>query len=133
MSEDLHTLTVERVASYLDITRRARAKATPLVEAESPEGMHLATMMRMADDYASDAQHFLTTGDLVRAFGAINYAHAWIDYAPQSEHCVRRQRYADTPAHQPWRSVQWRGQGASQTTQCIHRRRWVARCGECVS
>ena len=79
MSEDLQTLTVERVASYLDITRRARAKATPLVEPESTEGMHLATMMRMADDYASDAQHFLTTGDLVRAFGAINYAHAWID------------------------------------------------------
>ncbi|MCH1616432.1 MAG: DUF357 domain-containing protein [Candidatus Poseidonia sp.] len=79
MSEALHTLTVERVESYLDITRRARAKATTLVEAESPEGLHLATMMRMADDYASDAQHFLSTGDLVRAFGAINYAHAWID------------------------------------------------------
>jgi hypothetical protein len=36
-------------------------------------------MMRMADDYASDAQHFLKIGDRVRAFGAINYAHAWID------------------------------------------------------
>ena len=79
MSEELRTLTPKRVNSYLDITRRARAKATPLVDAESPEGKHLATMMRMADDYASDAQHFLTSGDLVRAFGAINYAHAWID------------------------------------------------------
>jgi hypothetical protein len=36
-------------------------------------------MIRMADDYASDAQHFLNIGDRVRAFGAINYAHAWID------------------------------------------------------
>ena len=36
-------------------------------------------MLRMADDYASDAGHFLANGDLVRAFGAINYAHAWID------------------------------------------------------
>ena len=68
MSEELRTLTPERVNSYLDITRRARAKATPLVDGESPEGKHLATMMRMADDYASDAQHFLTSGDLVRAF-----------------------------------------------------------------
>jgi hypothetical protein len=33
----------------------------------------------MADDYASDAQYFLKQGDLIRAFGAINYAHAWID------------------------------------------------------
>ncbi len=79
MSEELRTLTAERVESYLDITRRARAKATPLVDSQSAEGVHLATMMRMADDYASDAQHFLMTGDLVRAFGAINYAHAWID------------------------------------------------------
>ena len=28
-----------------------------------------------------DANHFLNSGDLVRAFGAINYAHAWIDAA----------------------------------------------------
>ena len=78
MSDDLTSLTAERVESYLDITRRARTKATSLVSEESPEGAHLATMLRMADDYASDAQHFLDTGDLVRAFGAINYAHAWI-------------------------------------------------------
>ena len=38
-------------------------------------------MMRMCDDYQTDAQHFLEQGDLVRAFGAINYAHAWIDAA----------------------------------------------------
>jgi hypothetical protein len=76
---ELETLTNERVESYLDITRRAREKSTPLVEATTPEGQHLATMMRMADDYAADAAHFLATGDLVRAFGAINYAHAWID------------------------------------------------------
>jgi hypothetical protein len=35
----------------------------------------------MADDYSSDAKHFLDIGDRVRAFGAINYAHAWIDAA----------------------------------------------------
>ena len=79
MSDELRTLTVARVESDLDITRRARAKATPLVGAQTSEGIQLAAMMRMADDYASEAQHFLTSGDLVRAFGAINYAHAWID------------------------------------------------------
>ena len=79
MSDELTSLSVERVESYLDITHRARSKATPLVEPSSAEGAHLAAMLRMADDYASDAKHFLDTGDLVRAFGAINYAHAWID------------------------------------------------------
>ena len=79
MTDEGTTLTVERVESYLDITRRARAKATPSVVEGSSEAAHLSIMLRMADDYASDAHHFLTVGDLVRAFGAINYAHAWID------------------------------------------------------
>ncbi len=35
----------------------------------------------MVDDYSSDARHFMANGDYVRAFGAINYAHAWIDAA----------------------------------------------------
>jgi hypothetical protein len=38
-------------------------------------------MLRMCDDYYSDAQHFVTTGKFVDAFAAINYAHAWIDAA----------------------------------------------------
>ncbi|RJU90842.1 MAG: DUF357 domain-containing protein [Candidatus Poseidoniales archaeon] len=73
------TVTLEKINHYLDVTRRAREKATPLVKAGSPEDAHLSVMLRMADDYASDAAHFARNGDLVRAFGAINYAHAWID------------------------------------------------------
>ena len=38
-------------------------------------------MLRMCDDYQKDALYFINNGDLVRAFGAINYAHAWIDAA----------------------------------------------------
>ena len=38
-------------------------------------------MIKMCDDYQNDARYFLNNGDLVRAFGAINYAHAWIDAA----------------------------------------------------
>ena len=53
MSEELRTLTAERVESYLDITRRARAKATPLVDSQSAEGVHLATMMRIAPSRSS--------------------------------------------------------------------------------
>ncbi|MFL2949906.1 MAG: DUF357 domain-containing protein [Candidatus Poseidoniaceae archaeon] len=79
MTEELEHVSVERVEKYLDITRRARAKATPIHPEGSNEANQLAVMIRMADDYASDAQHFLNIGDRVRAFGAINYAHAWID------------------------------------------------------
>ena len=79
MTESMDHLSIERVLKYLDITRRARAKATPLHGEDTPEAVQLSVMLRMADDYASDAQHFLNIGDRVRAFGAINYAHAWID------------------------------------------------------
>ncbi|MBT4982108.1 MAG: DUF357 domain-containing protein [Euryarchaeota archaeon] len=74
-----NTVTEEKLTHYLGLTKRARAKATPIPSEGTPEAKQLEVMMRMADDYASDAQHFMDNGDYVRAFGAINYAHAWID------------------------------------------------------
>ena len=79
MIDEKIEVTTQRVDKYLDITTRARNKATPLVEENSEDGKRLAIMLKMADDYTFDARHFLKIGDYVRAFGAINYAHAWID------------------------------------------------------
>ena len=73
------TITEDKLNHYLDLTKRARAKATPIHEEGTEENKQLQVMMRMADDYASDAKHFMDNGDYVRAYGAINYAHAWID------------------------------------------------------
>ena len=72
-------VTKDKLNHYLDLTKRARAKATPIHEEGTEQAKQLAVMMRMADDYSSDARHFMENGDYVRAFGAINYAHAWID------------------------------------------------------
>ena len=72
-------VTEERLNHYLNLTKMAREKATPIPKEGSEESQQLAVLLRMADDYASDAKHFMDTGDYVRAFGAINYAHAWID------------------------------------------------------
>ena len=80
MSDDGSIVTKEKVEMYLALTAEARAKATPIAETEE-DSARLASMMRMCDDYQADAKHFLEKGDLVRAFGAINYAHAWIDAA----------------------------------------------------
>jgi len=78
-SESTDRVTEEKLTHYLGLTKRARAKATPIHSEGTSEAKQLEVMMRMADDYASDAQHFMDNGDYVRAFGAINYAHAWID------------------------------------------------------
>ena len=80
MSDDGSIVTKEKVEMYLALTAEARAKATPIAETDE-DSTRLASMMRMCDDYQADAKHFLDQGDLVRAFGAINYAHAWIDAA----------------------------------------------------
>jgi len=69
----------QRLEHYLGLTKKAREKATPIPEAGTIEDKTLQILLRMADDYASDAAHFMENGDFVRAFGAINYAHAWID------------------------------------------------------
>ena len=80
MSDDGTIVTKEKVEKYLVLTAEARAKATTIAESEE-DLTRLDSMMKMCDDYQADSQHFLEQGDLVRAFGAINYAHAWIDAA----------------------------------------------------
>ena len=69
----------EKLIHYLALTKAARSKATPIHDEGTLQASQLKIMMRMADDYISDAHYFKTNGDFVRAFGAINYAHAWID------------------------------------------------------
>tara|TARA_B100001029_G_scaffold142065_1_gene121606 strand:+ start:938 stop:1237 length:300 start_codon:yes stop_codon:yes gene_type:complete len=81
MSESQVEVTEDLVERYISLTKAARIKATPLQSADSEDGIRLSAMLEMADSYASDAKWFVEQGDLVRAFGAINYAHAWIDCA----------------------------------------------------
>ena len=71
-------VTKSKLEHYLNLTKMAREKATRIPLDGTTESIQLDILLRMADDYASDAKHFMDTGDFVRAFGAINYAHAWI-------------------------------------------------------
>lgn len=80
MSDDGNIVSIEKVEKYLELTLEARNKATPITNNVEDE-RRLFVMLKMCDDYQNDARYFLNNGDLVRAFGAINYAHAWIDAA----------------------------------------------------
>ena len=73
-------VTRDKVEVYLILTSEARSKATPCAEGAEDEA-RLVSMLWMCDDYAADARHFMESGNLVRAFGAINYSHAWLDAA----------------------------------------------------
>ena len=74
------TITIERIERYLELTAEARSKATPSTSSKLDED-RLNEMLRMCDDYTADARHFASEGDFVSSFGAINYAHAWLDAA----------------------------------------------------
>ena len=72
-------LNIDLVNHYIDLTTRAFEKATPLTKKGSDDEKKLNSMLQMASDYLNDAKYFLEREDLLRAYGAINYAHAWID------------------------------------------------------
>ena len=76
--EDL--ISNEKLEKYFQLSSEARSKATPSTK-NKDEQEKLVDMLSMFDSYFSDARHFADSGDLVSAFGAINYAHAWLDAA----------------------------------------------------
>ena len=79
MTKIQQQITENKLLHYISLTKQARSKATPIHEDGTTESDMLLVLLRMADDYYNDAKHFMNIGDYVRAFGAINYAHAWID------------------------------------------------------
>ncbi len=70
-------ITEEKISKSRDITERALAIAKNSIskgkEKEAKE------IMKMVEAYLSDSKHFEKKGDFVNAFGAIYYAHGWLD------------------------------------------------------
>jgi len=67
-----------RLGKYFKITKEALEVAK---KAEKRKGMEkeATDFLDMASRYYSDAQHFREKGNYVLAFGALNYAHGWLD------------------------------------------------------
>ncbi|MCJ2556866.1 MAG: DUF357 domain-containing protein [Candidatus Thermoplasmatota archaeon] len=67
------------VEKDIEITRKALDK----VIVAAPEKSHLRKVaedfLLMSTSYFKDAIHFYEKGDLVNAYGCINYAHGWLD------------------------------------------------------
>jgi len=70
-------ITKEDLKKYREITEKAFAIAEKSIskgkENEAKE------IIKMVSCYLFDSRHFEKKGDLVNAFGAIYYAHGWID------------------------------------------------------
>ncbi len=72
-------LTKQRLDHYLNLTKSAREKVRAIEHLTVQQQSDVQILLEMADAYISDAHYFSDQGDYIRSFGAINYAHAWID------------------------------------------------------
>lgn len=79
MAEKMNTVTDEKIERYLDITNRALKKIRVAAPDKSFNRRLADSFLEMANCYYSDAKHFKECGDIVTAFAAVNYAHAWLD------------------------------------------------------
>ncbi len=68
----------EKLEKYFKITKEAisMVKEKGFDEKRKKEALDF---LDMAERYYSDAQYFMKKGDYVLAFGALNYAHGWLD------------------------------------------------------
>ncbi len=71
-------ITDQKLDKYFDITKRALDKVKITIKDSEKKNIAL-DFLQMASNYYSDAKHFREKGDYVSAFGALNYAHAWLD------------------------------------------------------
>jgi hypothetical protein len=72
-------ITSEKIAKYLDTTRRAFEKVKVVAPPKSFAAKIADNFLDMAKRYYADAQHFHAQGDDVNAFAQVNYAHGWLD------------------------------------------------------
>tara|TARA_Y100000310_G_C20050581_1_gene520367 strand:- start:4 stop:282 length:279 start_codon:yes stop_codon:yes gene_type:complete len=71
-------VTEEKLNKYFSITKEAldKIKSSEMAIKRKDQALDF---LDMAERYYSDAKHFKEKGDYVLAFGALNYAHGWID------------------------------------------------------
>ncbi len=68
-------ITKEKIEKYFKTTERA----FEIVKENIVKKEEAKEIIEMAGNYLSDARHFFEKGDYVNCFGALNYAHGWID------------------------------------------------------
>lgn len=75
------TITEEKMAKYLDITTRARKKASVAPPVRSFDRRLALSFLETSESYFKDAVDYRKDGDFVRAFATVNCSHAWLDGA----------------------------------------------------
>jgi uncharacterized protein len=70
-------ITEQKLKKYFEITSEAFEVVKKNIVLGREEDAK--EILEMVKNYLSDARHFQSEGNWVLAFGALNYAHGWID------------------------------------------------------
>lgn len=70
-------ITSESLTNYRKITEKAFSIVKKNIIRDKKD--EAKKIFEMVDCYLSDSKHFEKQGDLINSFGAIYYAHGWID------------------------------------------------------
>lgn len=71
------TITKKQLEKYREITEKAFGIAKKSITKDKEN--EAKKIIEMVECYLSDSNHFEKKDDFVNAFGAIYYAHGWID------------------------------------------------------
>ena len=70
-------ITKAKLSKYFNLTEKALGiTKKKIIKGKENQAKEIIEMVK---NYLSDAKYFESKGDYVNAFGAINYAHGWID------------------------------------------------------
>ncbi len=80
MTARIDTVDDSKLDKYFTISEEAFAKAKAAIDDSTPERKAQALdFLNMAQCYIEDAKHFREEGQYLNAYGALNYAHGWLD------------------------------------------------------
>ncbi len=75
----MRQITDSRLDAAFAVTAKALKMARENITEDEGKRKSAEDFLQMAESYFSDARHFREEGDLVNSFGALYYAHAWLD------------------------------------------------------
>lgn len=70
-------ITNEKLEKYFKLTSKALEEAKKNIIKEKEK--QAKEIIEMVENYLSDAKHFQSKKNYVNCFGALNYAHGWLD------------------------------------------------------
>ena len=70
-------ITIDKIEKYRKLTE----EALKIAKKNIAEGMEKESkeIIEMVECYLSDSKHFENQGNYVNSYGALNYAHGWLD------------------------------------------------------